>query len=83
LVPLAALIKSAARNSHQKTSQENSAAALSMGAVRGPRSPRRCRSLRGWAILHKTVPAMIIAKTLKPAIKARFMIASFWTSHVR
>jgi hypothetical protein len=29
------------------------------------------------------VTPTIIAKTLNPAIKARFMIASFWTSHVR
>jgi len=57
----AGAVSKAARNCHQKTPQENSAAILSMVAVSGPRcrgSPRGCRSLRGRAILHKTVTAI-------------------------
>src|SRR5262249_39755214 len=57
--PVAPFTKSAAGTCQQKTPQERSAASLSMVAVSGPRgSPRGCRSLRGWAILHKTVTAI-------------------------
>jgi hypothetical protein len=61
LVAPAALSKSAARNCHQKTPQDNSAAALSMVAVSSP-SPRRGRSLplRSRAILHETVTATAV-----------------------